>query len=336
MGSGDTIAEIRLTETGEWVRDTVATLPPSQAELHPGLARSIALNGRTYWYGHSGSIATWVPGEAITIIGMVNTVGQIFALAGRTYVSDASEGMIYEIAPGAALRPAIPRLEAGGEYAVVGTAPHPSGRLLVATARRGLFLFDGSSLAPLPPTPALAGRRLSALTAVTDRFYAIGVENLGICFLDRDLRVVQSLERSNDNRLGQVRQLVCGRDGDLWAVLAAGIARIDFPAPVSHLEPFIENGYTFALPNREHGKLWVCADGVAYRGIYDQDRRLVRLEPDSPPERNVVCLTRDPVAGTLIASTDTGLFVREGESWRQIVSGAPGMRLFSPKPDGSR
>ncbi len=333
-GAGDTIARIHLTETGTWIRDFVGTLPPSQSTLHPGLAGGVTLNGQTFWYGRSGSIATWQPGRDIELLGTINVVGQFFALDGKTYVGDTSDGMVYRITPGVGLEPAIPRRDPGLEYSLIGTAPHSPGRLLVGTSRRGLFFFDGRDLQPAPTPPAFAGRRLSALAAVPGGFYAVAVENLGLCFLDANLRIVQSLERQSDHRLAQVRQLVTGRDGDLWAVLAAGIARIDFPSPVSTVSPFVDNGFVYAVPTRDRDELWLCADGVAHRGIYDTDGRLTRFEPASPAGRNVHSMVRDPRTGRLIAVTDLGLFARTDTGWDHVLHGPAGMRLFAPSAAG--
>ncbi len=336
FGAGDNIARVRLTEDGQWTRDIVAELPPAQASLHPGLAHGIAVNGREFWYGNTGSIATWTRGQPLEIIGTINVVGKFFALDGQTYVGDTSDGMIYRITPGEGLKPALSPDASNVEYAVVGAAPYSPGRLLVATNRRGLWFFDGTKLLAAPSPPAFAGRRLNALTAVTGGYYAVGVENAGLYFLDHNLRVVQSLERHSDHRLANVRQLVTGRDGDLWALLAAGIARIEFPSPVSNIAPFVSNGFTFALPTRDRDELWLCADGVAYRGVYDEEGRLLRFDPASPEGRNIYCLVRDPASGRMIASTEIGLYARTAQGWELILRGPPGMRLFAPNADASR
>ncbi len=335
-GAGDGIARIRLTEQGTWDSEIVSSLPTTQSDIHPGLSLGVRLNEQIIWYGLSGSIGMWTPGRDIQLIGTVNVVGQFFALDGKTYVGDLSNGMIFRIVPSGSLAPAIPPPSAGVECAIVGTAPSAPGRLLVATSRRGLYFFDGAHLNPAPTPPAFEGRRLSALAAIPGGFYAVAVENHGVFLLDPELRIVQSLEQQNDHRLASVRQFVVGRDGELWALLASGVARIDFPSPVSNISPFVGNGFVYALPTRDRDELWLCADGVAHRGVYDGAGRLLRFDPASPTGRNVHSLMRDPLTGRLLAATDLGLFARTDDGWTHILDGPAGMRLFAPNADGSR
>ena len=326
-GLGDNIGQVVFTEQGGWFADIAAAFPSVKGNVHPGLARATALNGEWYWFGSSGTIATWNPGTALVPIGSVNVVSHLFALGPDTYISDSTDGQIYRRTP-AGLVPVLPRGGTAAEYAVVGSAPAADGRILLATTRQGLQYFDGRSLAPAP-SPAITGKhRVNALQQVAGEYYVLSVENFGLLFLDRQLRVVQVLDRSHDHRLAHVRRFVIGAAGDLWAVLSAGIARIDFPSPVSRLEPLVETGFSFALPARHRGRLWLCADGVAQRAVYDEQNRLLHFAPDSPPGRNISSLITDPAHDRLIACTDVGLFLRVEDHWELMVSGPPWMRVF--------
>ncbi len=326
-GLGDNIGRVEFTDLGSWYADTAATYPSAKGNVHPGLARVAPLNGEWYWFGSSGTIATWKPGSPIVPIGSVNVVSHLFAFDRNTYVGDATDGQIYRQTPNG-LAPVLPKDSTGTDYAVVGSAPAADGRLLLATAQQGLQYFDGHSLTRAPSPAITANHRINALQQVAGDSYVLAVENFGLFFLDRQLRVVQVLDRSNDHRLAHVRRLVLGTAGDLWAVLSAGIARIDFPSPVSRIEPLVEAGVSFALPARHKGQLWLCADGVAQRGVYDDQNRLLQFTPDSPPNRSVSSLITDPADNRLIASTDVGLFQRMEAHWELMVSGPPWMRAF--------
>jgi hypothetical protein len=170
--------------------------------------------------------------------------------------------------------PILPVAQIDADLAVAGHVEWPDGTALICTTRRGLFRFDGQRLEPLPTPAILRTNRANALCAVFGGYYAIAVEGFGLLFLDRDLRVVQTLDRHNDHRLARIRRLVLGREGDLWAVLGAGLARIEFPSPVSHMEPFVDSGFNYVQLARHREELWLCADGVPMRGHYDADGRV--------------------------------------------------------------
>ncbi len=326
-GLGDNIGRVIFTDQGGWFADIAATFPSVKGNVHPGLARITALNGEWYWFGSSGTIATWKPGDPIVPIGSINVVAHLFVYDRNTYVSDSTDGQIYRQTPNG-LVPVLPRGSTASEYTVVGSAPAADGRLLLATTQHGLQYFDGRSLTPAPSPKITADHRVNALQQVADEYYALAVENFGLLFLDRQLRVVQVLDRSNDHRLAHVRRFVLGSAGELWAVLSAGIARIDFPSPVSRIEPLVEAGFSFALPARHNGQLWLCADGVAQRGVYDNRNRLLHFTPDSPQGHNISSLITDPANNRLIACTDVGLYQRVDDRWELMVSGPPWMRVF--------
>ena len=323
-GLGDNLGRIVFTEAGRWFVDIAAAYPSTKGNEHPGLARGTAIGDNWYWFGTSGTIATWKPGQAIVPSGFINVVSHLFAHQQDVFVSDSTDGQIYRLARDGVV-PVLPRTGTASEYTA-------DGRLILATTQHGLQYFDGRSLVPAPSPPTTANHRINAFQQVADGYYALAVENHGLLFLDQQLRVVQVLDRSNDHRLAHVRRFVLGAAGDLWAVLSAGIARIDFPSPVSRIEPLVEAGFSFALPARHQGRLWLCADSVAQRGVYDDQHRLLRFSPDSPPDRNVSSLVTDPLNDRLIACTDVGLYQRVEDRWELMVSGPPWMRVF-PLPD---
>jgi signal transduction histidine kinase/DNA-binding response OmpR family regulator len=333
-GLGDMIGKVEFTTTGAWRTDTAAAFPTTSGTIHPGLSRVVQTSGEWFWFGPSGAIASWRPGTPMRHVGSVNVVSQIFTLGLDTYVADSTDGMIYRMTANHGLVPVLDRAATSAEFTIVGTAPYDADHLLLATAQRGLQLFDGHRLAPAPSPAITATNRVNALRRVSGDFYALAIENYGLLFLDRQLRVIQALDRRSDHRLSQIRRLVLGRHGDLWAVLTAGLARVEFPSPVSHLESFVDAGFSFALPARHEGLLWLCADGIAQRGVYDDQNRLQRFIPDPPDGHSSASIAQDPATGRIIACTDVGLYMRTGDKWEPMVGGPPWMRIFD-LPDGS-
>ena len=70
--------------------------------------------------------------------------------------------------------------------------------------------------------------------------------------------------------------------GVLWALLNDGVARVEFPSPISHFEPLLCRRTRLREPLRHDGQLWLLADGRAMRAVYDEAGRLERFEEDMP------------------------------------------------------
>ncbi len=335
-GTGEAVGRIRFGEDGRWWREVTKLFPATPDNRRPNLAIASRIGDAWYWYGASGCLTRWEESETLRYLGSVNTVSHVFAAAGGLYVSDAANGRLFRVA-GDTLVPVANADNDSPDLAITGAAPFDEHRTLVSTINRGLLLFDGRSLAPAGFQPLLSGERhLTALCAVDEHRYAVAVENYGLVFFDRSGRILQSLDRTNDHRLARVHKLVRGVPGELWAVLNAGVARVAAPSPVSSIEPLVEKGFTFALPVRHEGRLWLCADGAALRGRYDDQQRLLRFEPDSPAGRYVYQLFPDLAAGVLLASTDNGLHALDAAGWRPCLTAPKGTHILARDYGGDR
>ncbi len=333
--TGDAVGLIRLDHEGRWWREIVKTFPRELEKRQPNLVYSARVAGAWYWFGTSGCITRWTAADKLHYLGSINTISSLFEAGGRAYASDAANGRLYRIDDDK-LVPVLTATANSTDFAITGAAPFGDGRTLVATLNRGLLLFDGASLVPAPrPELLSAGRRLTALCALSADLFAAAVENFGLVVFDRTGRIVQVLDRTNDHRLSHIRQLRPGQPGELWALLRSGLAQIAIPSPFSRIEPLVETGFTFALPIRHQQRLWLCADGSALRGQYDAGR-LARFQPDGPPGCYVFQLYPDVDGDTLLATTDQGLWALRAERWGRVADAPTGMHLLARRPGGDR
>ncbi|MBK8476686.1 MAG: hypothetical protein IPL39_10320 [Opitutaceae bacterium] len=331
---GDRIAEIQFPENGRWLAAPAAELAAG-AGPHPGLAYASRQGDQWFWYGYSGGLYEWHGQTAIEPVGQLNIISHLFRTGDRTFVSDATNGQLFRIDPAPALIPLLPGTSLDADMAVTGHAELSDGSVLLCTTRRGLFRFDGQQLTPLPSPEILRTNRTNAFCPASGGYYAMAVEGSGLHFLDQELRVIQTLDRRSDHRLARIRRLVVGREGDLWAVLGTGLARIEFPSPVSRLEPLVDSGFNFVQLARHQAELWLCADGITLHGNYDERGRLVGFIPDRPDGLTAGSLTRDPGTGRILASTERGLYQRSDSGWELVLPGPPGLRIFPATPDGA-
>ena len=321
----DGIARIDLSAGARWHLTPVASLPKKATDRVGTPTSVVTTRDQWYWYGGNGDIITWRPSQVPKVAGSAGAVERVFTLDDNTYVSDQSSGGLYRLRPdGTSER--VRTMDALVSESVTCTTPYGKGQLLIGTGSEGLKLFDGKTFRKFGPAgwPGM-GHRITDICPAGDGFFAASIDTVGIVFFDRTGKTVQVLERTLDHRLARVRSLQYASNGVVWALLNDGVARIEFPSPVSHFEPLLPGGLAYALPLRHAGQLWVLADGRAMHGVYDALGRLERFSDETPPGRYLFTLT--DVDGQLFACNDEGVYVLDSAGWKLALPGFKNARI---------
>lgn len=322
-------ARIDLGADGRWRFVKVASLPAGTG-LDQTVPTNVAAVGDDWlWWWGSGAVVAWHPGVEARIVGRSNAPERAFLLGGKLHLNDVSTGGLFRLEEGA-LRSVERPASAFVEQTITSAVPWKEGRSLTGTIREGILVYDGKGFHPFIDHGVLGGaHRINDLCATEGGFFAAAVDNVGVVFFDAAGRVVQVLDRSVDHRLSRVKRLLRAPGGIVWALLNDGLARIAFPAPVSHFEPLVATGLAYARPCRRDGRLWLISDGQAQRGVYDEDHRLTRFEIDSP-DSYLSSLTE--IEGEWLAGTRDGLFRHEAEGrWSRVLTG-PSSPYFRAAP----
>lgn len=320
-------AEVVLGADARWHLVRAADTPPGAEVENVTLAWVDTLKRDWFWFSGSGSVVAWRPGQAPRLATHASTaIEHIFELGDDVFISDQSGGALFRLPPGEATLERLSSDNVMISEAVTCTLPFEPGKLLAGTSFEGLKLFDGRAFQRFGTSSILGpGHRITGLCAAGDGLFAAAVDTLGIVFFDRSGTAVQILDRSLDHRLARVKRLIYSADGVIWALLNEGVARVQFPSPLSHFEPVVASGLVYAKPLRHQGELWLLADGRALRGMYDASKRLETFEEDSPPGRFL--FTLNAVDGQLFASNDAGIYLREEAGWRLIAPGIVNARV---------
>ena len=326
-------SQIDLGEDSRLHFSPLTEIPADQANHRTALINVAVFPEAWYWYGGGGSIVSWRPGQTARFIGHVDATDRIITLEQQVYASSQSSGNLYRLdVDGKAVRISAENNLASDT--VTCSAPFGPGQLLVGTSANGLKIFDGTTFRSFPAPGLLSGgHHINDLCPASNGFFAAAVDTVGIVFFDRTGRTVQVLDRSVDHRLARAQHLSYSAKGVLWALLNDGIARVEFPSPLSHFEPLITSGLIYAKPMRYDGQIWVQADGRAMRGVYAAGGRLERLAEDTPDGRFL--FTLNSVDGQLFAANETGIFVRENARWKMIAPGIVNARVgIASSPEG--
>ncbi len=333
-GATGNFARIVFGEDSFWRLEETAPFPFIQGKRSPAATTAQPAGGSCYWHSNSGAVIEWMPGVTPRVVGSTNAADSIFECNGRVFISDRADGILHRVDDGTMV-PVFAPGESTPRHAISSSAPYDAGRALVGTHALGVMLFDGRHLHPFATNGALSsGARINDLCSLPGGFFAAAVDKFGIVFFDHGGRVVQMLTHTLDHRLARAQRFVTGPDGVLWVLLNEGIARVAFPARISHLEPLIASGVTIAMPFRYEGKLWLLADGWIQRGIYDEFGRLDRFQ-DEPPGPGFV-FAFSFAAERLVLGTADGIYVRDGNSWRMVAPGIVNARILPGPPRSGR
>ncbi len=329
VGTPGAFDRITFGVDGFWRRETVGA-PPDPA-FSPATVATVP--GQWYWHGGDGTVCTWRPGIAPRELGKITDLERALVLGGTHYLSDRADGSFWRVTP-TGLEPAISARTTNVSYTVTCGLDLGGGNLLVGTNRHGLQRFADGAILPYLPSGPLAGlNRINDLCATVPDRFAAAVDNVGLVFFDRDGRTVQMLDRSLDHRLARVRRLFFAPHGVVWGLLNDGVVQVEFPARLSHYEPLVSTALGFVQPFRFQGRLWLLCDGLAQRGVYDADGRLLRFEIDSPADEFLCSLST--ATGTLLAGGRAGIFRREAAGWSLVVPGVSNAHLVAtPDPLG--
>ena len=319
-------ARIEFGEGARWHFTPVMTIPGLKANQHLTLPKVTMFPDQWFWYGSANKIVSWRPGQTAHVAGKIGAIDRVFMLGSDIFLSELSIGRFFRLTIADSTVTQVSATEARVSEAVNCAIPFGPGQLLVGTNSAGMKLFDGTTLRPFgPPGPLNSGHRISDLCLTDEGLFAAAVDTIGIVFFDREGKTVQLLDRVFDHRLARVRKLQYDKNGVLWVLLNEGVARVEFPTPLSHFEPLLASGLVYAEPLRHAGELWVLADGRAMHGIYDASGRLERFEGDTPP--GDFLFTMAEIDGQLFASNEAGIYLYEAFGWKMILSGIVNARL---------
>jgi PAS domain S-box-containing protein len=322
--------QIDLGPDGRWRQTSVARIPSSYGEAQLPMIQRFRLEDRWLWGASGGRLFSWSPGEEPRPFSELTEVRSVFTLGSRLFLVNQLAN-VFELRDG--LPQAAPGFEAlPSSYTVTAVVAWSPGEVLIGSESSGAVVYDGRSARPFVLTGgSVLLRQVNDLCALGDGLYAAAAGTSGIVCFDQSGRVLQVLDRSLDHRLAAVRQLRYFNN-TLWALLADGIARIEFPSPLTEFGPLSPTLLIHSRPLRHEGKLWVLTDGVVLRAEYTSEGRLVDFAEDTP--RGEFVWTLASVDGALLACTNRGIRQRTPDGWQMRAEGARNARIEARAPDG--
>jgi ligand-binding sensor domain-containing protein/DNA-binding CsgD family transcriptional regulator len=216
-------------------------------------------------------------------------------------------------------------------FDIVHTTPFDKDSTLVTSRKKGLFVFDGSSIHPfqLSGLPIDRDQIFSKTVKTGDENFIVGSYTNGFYLLNKNGVVIENFSKKEGLQNSNVRSLFSDRNRNIWLGLDNGIDFVAFNNAIKHVNPTIMNdgaGYAVAIYNNNfyfglsNGLYQVPLPDIRDLSYTKNDCRLIK-------EGQIWGLY--VVNGNLLAGTDDGFFEIRDNTAVPVQRGT-GYWTFSP------
>ena len=203
----------------------------------------------------------------------LNLPSDLFRYDGTTYIATQADG-VFVLGEENLNSVEIFRDFTGGQ-AIFHHIKLEDGRLLFSTRSEGLFVFDGDKITPVhTQIDELIHKGLTDIELIEDEYYALAIIGQGIYFLNKDFKLISSINKELDASFVSATDLFYQDGGILWASIPNGIAKIVFPSPVTLIDERMGASLMWPKISRYKGRLYISTNGKFYEANYTENDNL--------------------------------------------------------------
>ena len=186
--------------------------------------------------------------------------------------------------------------------------PYGGDRILIATSRHGLYLYDGSSMTPFPneADAFLRENRLYSATLLRSGMFALGTDFGGTVILDQQGRQHALFNKARGLQNETILEVYEDRQRGLWLALNDGITRVEAASPFSHFDEAHGVADIVNTLVRHQGTLYAAL----FPGLYRMEPAPGALGSRFVPVPEVVTDTRAllSLGRTLLVANEEGVY----------------------------
>ncbi|MFZ0390114.1 MAG: hypothetical protein WAN36_06605, partial [Calditrichia bacterium] len=163
---------------------------------------------------------------------------RIYRIGNDIYVRNDGVGLMKITGDSLRLIPGGGRFAKTGVYDMLpypGPGNEQNQKILITTAADGLFLFDGKTVNRFNTAvdSLLIDSQLYHTALLANSSYAIATQRGGLIIINRNGDLLRILEESSGLKSQIIYFVYPDREGGLWLALSRGLARVEFPSPLS-------------------------------------------------------------------------------------------------------
>ncbi|MDQ8187276.1 ATP-binding protein [Pelagicoccus sp. SDUM812002] len=186
------------------------------------------------------------------------------------------------------------------------------GSAIMASERRGIYRFDGSSISEAYPSFEYSSENLTTdIELISDNRLVIASLGGGITVLDQEGNTIEELGPKTDYRFKSARAVEIDKSGTVWAMFNNTVAKVLLDSPLTAIDERIRPSFFYASQHLHEGELYVRSFYILYKAVFDKNGRIshfVNALPGSELEIWSVAQTDD---GLYLNTADNGIFLFE-------------------------
>lgn len=306
-------------------------LPPDAPEFGD-VWQTHAVGGRIF-FRSSEALFAW-DGDTVRVWRPATRFHTAFAVNGTLFVREREVGLMRMVGDSLRLIPGGNRFAASSVYAMI---PGDGERIRIGTARDGFFLYDGTSVTPLPltATPLITASQLYCGTRLTDGRIALGTRRNGLIVLSPDGSPELILNSTSGLPDNFVLNMAEDGEGGLWLAMNDGIVRVALGLPLTRLgrDDGLAGAVLDVLPRDDRCYI-ATSNGLlmlkppAFRDPPPSADGVPRLTPVTGITRTITDLI--DIDDQILASGSEGLFRIEGATAHSIPEAGQGLTRMEP------
>lgn len=204
-------------------------------------------------------------------------------------------------------------------------------QVIIGTAKRGVFRYDGQHVSPWnkPVNQMLRRYQIFSGTMINNKYFAFGTIQNGLIVTDTSGNVILELNKERGILNNTVLCIGNDQQGDIWLGLDNGISVVHFNSPHTYIQNYFDigSGYSSAL---YHGKLYLGTN----QGLFciDWERFISPLKKKEDfrliegTEGQVWCLSR--IDDDLLCGHNVGVFQIAGDKAIKVSAVSGGWSLL--------
>lgn len=209
---------------------------------------------------------------------------------------------------------------------IVKILPFSEGKVLIATALNGLYLFDGEKVVVWSPDLSQLFKQHQLFTAekIGENKFVFGTVRNGVYLIDANGELVQNINTKNGLQNNTVLSLFFDNSENLWVGLDNGIDYLEISSPLSNIPKERDLGTGYASIHHD-GYLYLGTNTGLYTRKYNFENGTQSLEDEFELVKNTSgqVWSLQVVAGELICGHNKGTF-RVDKKKGELISNIEG------------
>jgi ligand-binding sensor domain-containing protein/DNA-binding CsgD family transcriptional regulator len=208
---------------------------PSEYQNFDDVWSISAYKGKIVFQSYN-AIYIYEEGKPISVVPAPSRIPTSFNESGRLFFNDAESGLLEFDGSRMAKLDGCEKLKG---IIISSILPfRGENEILICTADRGLFIYDGKEAAEwkMPVNERLKSSQIFSAATLQGRYFALGTIQDGVIIIDKNGNLIQHINHKSGLQNNTILKVASDRSGNLWLGLDNGIDYINVNSPITFIQ----------------------------------------------------------------------------------------------------